>query len=137
VVDRGESNGLIALVIESIRSSRKGVREWWAVLALAVIYESATRTAAAKIGGVGLQIVRDWLVRLNARGLDGQLNGRPPGGEPSRINEAQRWAKRGASRCAPHDQRTASTYIFGAICPRQSKGAALIQPACSTAAMNR
>src|SRR5476649_2435375 len=34
------------------------------------------------------------------------------------------------------DQRTASTYIFGAVCPQQGKGAALILPACNTEAMN-
>ena len=34
------------------------------------------------------------------------------------------------------DQRTASTYIFGAICPKQGKGAALVLPACNTFAMN-
>ena len=37
---------------------------------------------------------------------------------------------------APHDQRTASTYIFGAICPKDGKGAALVLPACNTEAMN-
>src|SRR3954464_3145982 len=36
----------------------------------------------------------------------------------------------------PHDQRTASTYIFGAICPGDGKGAALVLPACNTEAMN-
>src|SRR5262249_20894703 len=34
------------------------------------------------------------------------------------------------------DQRTASTYIFGAVCPKEGKGAALIMPACNTEAMN-
>jgi hypothetical protein len=34
------------------------------------------------------------------------------------------------------DQRTASTYIFGAVCPQEGKGAALILPACNTEAMN-
>jgi hypothetical protein len=29
-------------------------------LALAAIYDGATRTEAAKIGGVTLQIIRDW-----------------------------------------------------------------------------
>ena len=33
----------------------------------------ATRTEAAKIGGVGLQIVRDWVLRFNALGPDGLL----------------------------------------------------------------
>jgi hypothetical protein len=34
-----------------------------------------------------------------------------------------------------HDQRTASTYIFGAICPKDGKGAALVLPRCNTEAM--
>ena len=42
---------------------------------------------------------------------------------------------RHASTCT-RDQRTASTYIFGAVCPKQGKGAALILPACNTEAMN-
>ena len=33
------------------------------LLTLAAIYDGATRTEAAKIGGVGLQIVRDWVLR--------------------------------------------------------------------------
>src|SRR5262245_31645755 len=43
------------------------------LLALAAIYDGATRTEAAKIGGVGLQIIRDWVLRFNARGPDGLL----------------------------------------------------------------
>jgi len=35
-------------------------------LALAAIYDRATRTEAAKIGGIGLQIIRDWVLRFNA-----------------------------------------------------------------------
>src|SRR5271154_5884667 len=35
-------------------------------LALAAIYDGATRTEAAKIGGVGLQVVRDWVMKFNA-----------------------------------------------------------------------
>jgi len=33
------------------------------LLAVAAIYDGATRTEAAKIGGVGLQIIRDWVMR--------------------------------------------------------------------------
>ena len=47
-----------------------------------------------------------------------------------------RWTRRGTRPSAPHDQRTASTYIFGAICPGEGKGAALVLPACNTEAMN-
>jgi len=46
------------------------------LLALAAIYDGATRTEAAKIGGVGLQIIRDWVLRFNARGPDESALGR-------------------------------------------------------------
>jgi len=218
------------------------------LLALAAIYDGATRTEAARIGGVTLQIIRDWVMRFNARGAVGLLDGKSPG-QPSRLNDVQRqaivrmiesgpipaihgvvrwrlidlsqwiyeefritvakqtlsrelramgyrklsarprhhaqaegaiedfkkkfparldevarekaidvgkieiwfqdearigqknkitrrWAKRGTRPSAPRDQRTASTYIFGAICPKQGKGAALILPFCNTEAMN-
>ena len=38
------------------------------LLALAAIYDGARRTQAARIGGVTLQIVRDWVLKFNARG---------------------------------------------------------------------
>jgi len=40
------------------------------LLVLAVIREGGTRTEAARTGGVGLQIVRDWVMRFNAEGPD-------------------------------------------------------------------
>ena len=48
----------------------------------------------------------------------------------------RRWAKRGTRPSAPKDQRTKSAYIFGAICPKAGKGAALVMPRCDTEAMN-
>jgi hypothetical protein len=47
----------------------------------------------------------------------------------------RRWARRGTRPRAPHDQRTAWAYIFGAICPAEGKGAGLVMPFCDTAAM--
>jgi hypothetical protein len=38
------------------------------LLALAEIYDGGSRPDAARIGGVGVQIVRDWVVRFNAKG---------------------------------------------------------------------
>jgi transposase len=61
------------------------------LLALAAIYDGATRTEAAEIGGVGLQIIRDWVMRFNARGSDGLLDGKSPG-QPSKLNDVQRQA---------------------------------------------
>ena len=53
------------------------------LLALAAIYDGATRTEAAAMGGVTVQIVRDWVLKLNARGPDGLIDYRGPG--PRRI----------------------------------------------------
>ena len=61
------------------------------LLTLAAIYDGATRTEAAKIGGVGQQIIRDWVLRFNAHGPDGLLDRKPPG-QPSRLNDGQRQA---------------------------------------------
>src|SRR5262249_56255283 len=61
------------------------------LLALAAIYDGATRTEAAKIGGVGLQIIRDWVLRFNARGPDGLLDCKSTG-QPSKLNHTQRQA---------------------------------------------
>ena len=38
------------------------------LLALAAIYEGETRTQAAAIGGVTLQVVRDWVMQFEERG---------------------------------------------------------------------
>ncbi|MGB6326558.1 MAG: IS630 family transposase [Methylocella sp.] len=216
------------------------------LLALAEIYDGGSRPDAARIGGVGVQIVRDWVVRFNAKGPDGLLTGKAPGA-PSILGERQRqalrqvvedgpipalhgvvrwrlidlaqwlfeefrvsiskptlsrelrhmgfrklsarprdhaqdeeaaaafkktffapveetaakeapgkpieiwfqdearigqknkvtrrWAKRGTRPSAPHDQRTSSAYIFGAICPAEGKGAGLVLPSCNSEPM--
>ena len=46
-----------------------------------------------------------------------------------------RWARKGSRPRASHDQRTQSTYLFGAVCPQRGAGAALVLPACNTEAM--
>ena len=61
------------------------------LLALAEIYDGGSRTLAARIGGGGLQILRDWVVRFNARGPGGLLDGKAPG-RRSLLNDAQRRA---------------------------------------------
>lgn len=57
----------------------------------------------------------------------------------NRIGQAdkltRRWAKRGTRPCAPQDRRTASTCIFGAACPKEGKGVALVMPWRNTQAM--
>jgi len=72
------------------RASKDG-RQVRRLLALAAIYDGGTRSEAARIGGVGLQIVRDWVVRFNARGPDALIDGKAPGA-PSLLNVEQRRA---------------------------------------------
>jgi hypothetical protein len=47
----------------------------------------------------------------------------------------RRWAARGTRPFVLKDQRTASAYIFGAICPALGKTAGLVLPSCNTEAM--
>ena len=54
-------------------------------------------------------------------------------GQTNKIT--RRWARRGSRPSAPKDQRTASVYIFGAICPALGKGAGLVLPRCTTEGM--
>jgi transposase len=61
------------------------------LLALASIYDGATRTEAAKVGSVTLQIVRDWVVKFNAHGPDGLIDKKAPGQAP-RLDAAHRAA---------------------------------------------
>ena len=60
------------------------------LLTLASIYDGASHLEAARIGGVGAQIVRDWIVRFNARGAEGLINGRAGGSAPKLKAEHRR-----------------------------------------------
>ena len=70
------------------------------LLALAAIYDGATRTEAARIGGVTLQIIRDWVMRFNARGAAGLLDGKSPG-QPAASDRTQATGPRGGATALP------------------------------------
>ena len=61
------------------------------LLALAAIYDGGSRREAAKIGGVGVQTVRDWVLAFNAAGPPGLIDGKAPGNQPL-LNAEQRAA---------------------------------------------
>ena len=61
------------------------------LLALATIYDGGSRSDAARLGGVGLQIVRDWVIRFNAEGPDGLRDRKAPGPTPL-LTDAHRQA---------------------------------------------
>jgi len=61
------------------------------LLALAEIYDGGKRKDAARTGDVGLQIIRDWVLRFNAKGPGGLIDGKAPG-KPPKLNDGQRQA---------------------------------------------
>ena len=61
------------------------------LLALAAIDDGATRTEAAEIGGVTLQVIRDWVLKFNADGPEGLIDRKAPG-QPSRLSDTHRAA---------------------------------------------
>jgi transposase len=61
------------------------------LLALAAIYDGASRSEAGKIGGVTLQSIRDWVLRFNVGGPDGLIDGKAPGAKP-KLDDRQRLA---------------------------------------------
>ncbi len=60
-------------------------------MALAEIYDGGSRTDAARIGGVGLQTIRDWVLAFNQEGPGGLIDGKAPGNTP-KLNDDQRRA---------------------------------------------
>ena len=61
------------------------------LLALVTIYDGGTRADAARLAGVGVQTIRDWVLRFNAKGPDGLVDGKSTG-RPSLLDDAQRRA---------------------------------------------
>ena len=61
------------------------------LLALAAIYDGGRRSEAARIGVVGLQSVRDWVLAFNADGPAGLIDGKAPG-NPPKLNDEHRRA---------------------------------------------
>ena len=77
--------------LRSLARSSKYASQTRRLLALASIYDGGSRNEAAKLGGVGLQVVRDWVLRFNTSGPDGLIDRKPPGSSP-KLNAAQRRA---------------------------------------------
>src|SRR5262249_10136818 len=96
---QGLRHGNLAISSQQSRQ-KKTLAQWVRNSSRATIYDGATRTEAAKIGGVGLQIIRDWVLRFNARGPDGLLDGKSTG-QPSKLNDTQRQAIAGMIESGP------------------------------------
>lgn len=70
------------------------------LLAVAQIYDGGSRSEAARTGGLTLQVVRDQIIRFNAHGPDGLLDGKATG-KPSIFDGEQRRARVEAAEREP------------------------------------
>lgn len=70
------------------------------LLALATIYDGGSRADAARISGVTLQSIRDWVLRFNDNGPDGLIGAKAPG-RKKKLDEAQRLALKGMVETGP------------------------------------
>lgn len=61
------------------------------LIALSHVASGGSRSEAAQLGGVTLQIIRDWVLRFNAEGAEGLKDRKAPGGKP-KLDEAQQEA---------------------------------------------
>jgi len=78
-------------VLRRLAKASKDAGQGRRLLALAEIYDGGKRGDAARIGNVGLQVVRDWVLRFNAGGPDGLIDAKAPG-KPSKLNDKHREA---------------------------------------------
>ena len=77
--------------LRALAKASKDANQTRRLLSLAVIYEGGRRSEAAALGGVGLQIIRDWVLRFNAEGPDGLTDRKPSGASP-KLTDVQRQA---------------------------------------------
>jgi len=70
------------------------------LLALAAIYDGGSRTEAAMVGDVTVQIVRDWVERFNEQGPAGLINRKAPGA-CTRLTEEHRQALKAIVEAGP------------------------------------
>jgi transposase len=87
----GLRDDFTATALRRRAQSRREAGQVRRLLTLAVIYDGGSRSEAARTGGVGLQTVRDWVLRFNRDGPDGLVDGKAPGGRP-RLDANQRAA---------------------------------------------
>ncbi|MDL2410350.1 helix-turn-helix domain-containing protein [Rhizobium calliandrae] len=84
-------NDFDGFALRALAKGTKDAAQARRLLALAEIYDGHSRSDAARIGGVTLQIVRDWVIRFNARGPSGLINGKAPGNQ-GKLSDVHRQA---------------------------------------------
>ena len=77
-----------AVELRRLAATTKHANQSRRLLALAAVLDGMNRTAAARIGGMDRQTLRDWVHRFNARGPDG-LKDSWAKGQPPRLSADQ------------------------------------------------
>ena len=65
--------------LRALARSSKDARQVRRLLALAAVYDGASRAEAAALGGMDRQLLRDWALRFNAEGPGGLIDRKAPG----------------------------------------------------------
>ncbi len=86
--------------LRRLAKASRDARQTRRLLALGVIYDGGSRTEAARVGGVTLQIVRDWVLRFNAEGPAGLIDRKAPG-QPPLLKAEHRAALAAAVEAGP------------------------------------
>src|ERR1051326_178111 len=93
------------------------------LLAVAAIYAGEARSAAAAVGGVGLQTVRDWVLRFNAEGPAGVATGKELGNQPILGERERGGARPGGQRAGGGEPSRFSESGSARRCVRSSRKA--------------
>ena len=65
--------------LRQLAQRTKNAAQTCRLLAIAAVFDGASREEAAKIGGMDRQTLRDWVIRFNEQGPDGLISIPPPG----------------------------------------------------------
>ena len=77
-----------SIELRRLAKASRDPRQVRRLLALAAVYDGMSRAAAAKVGGMDRQTLRDWAHRFNEEGPEG-LKNRSGAGRPRRLPKAR------------------------------------------------
>jgi transposase len=81
--------GMSAQEFRAAAAASKDANQARRLLALAAVRDGLSRKAAAQIGGMDRQTLRDWVHAYNAHGIDGLVNDTSPG-RPPKLSAEQK-----------------------------------------------
>ena len=92
-----------AVALRTLARASGNARQRRRLKALAAVADGRNRAAAAAIGGMDRQTLRDWVHRFNAEGADGLLDRKKSGG-PSKLTAEQKAELAAVVKIGPDSQ---------------------------------